>query len=182
MTWRWHFIVGSYLMCFLLCYSLLSLCTYCWVHLPLTWWVLFRIWCAVRLTFDQASWWFLGILGRVSLKRRVSQISLHILERWLCNLAFGRFLHHIFRSFDVYFCFKSYVTKTLVPITLFYMGFSTIPFYCVFHEPISNIVHITLSLSNLPVGLCVLLLIILAAYKFMMWCFFISCSKVMLFM
>ena len=33
----------------------------------------------------------------------MGQNSLHILDRWLCNLASGGFLHHIYRIFDVYF-------------------------------------------------------------------------------
>ena len=72
----------------------------------------------------------------------MGQNSLHILERQLCNLASGGFLHHIYPILMFVFTVKSYVTKALAPITLSYLSFSTIAFYCVTQEPISNNVDI----------------------------------------
>ena len=78
------------------------------------------------------------------------------------------------------FTVKSYVTETLAPIILFSHDSVLL---CNAGTDFLYKLFLPLSLSrvslNLPVGFCFLLLIILVAFKFMLCCFFMSCSIVM---
>ena len=71
--------------------------------------------------FGQASWWFLGILDRICLKRRVPE---QFLERWLCNFASAGFLHHIYRMLDEHMIAVFYllISHSLIPWTLTTLG------------------------------------------------------------